>query len=112
MEREVRQPAAEAAGEHSASIDPTSSLGIYANADARTRRLIEQELNRVNWHARQQIYLQWAGLISGFLISAAFLACGVILAFKGHPAPGTIIASVDVVALAAVFVTRSWRPSN
>jgi uncharacterized membrane protein len=41
----------------------------------------------------------------GFAIAVLFLAVSAILILAGHGAEGTIIASVDIIGLAAVFVT-------
>jgi hypothetical protein len=66
--------------------------------------LSPQELHIV-WLDRQEVYLSWAGLISAFIITLAFLSVSGWLIFTGHEVSGTILGTVDIVGLVTVFVT-------
>ena len=86
-------------------------LQTYANSDSETRKLVESELGRLHWQNRQQYFLQWAGLVFGFLVTLAFLAVATYLIQNGHDVAGTILGSVDLVALVAVFVAGRRTPA-
>ena len=79
-------------------------LDIYISADERTRNLIEAQIRHAHWWTRHQCYLQWVGLILGFFVTMAFLAAAVFLIERGHDVSGTILGTVDIVALVTVFV--------
>ncbi|WP_146108028.1 hypothetical protein V5P93_007332 [Actinokineospora auranticolor] len=49
--------------------EAAGEIQAYADSDGDTRRLVENQLDRVHWQTRQQYFLQWAGLIFGFLIT-------------------------------------------
>ncbi len=44
------------------------------------------------------------GLVTGFAVSVLFLAVSAWLIYNGHGIAGTVLGSVDLVALTAVFV--------
>jgi hypothetical protein len=54
---------------------------------------------------RGQQHLEWAGLVGAFVLALAFLGVSAWLINGDHDAAGTIITSVDLVALVTVFVT-------
>lgn len=81
-----------------------ADLVAYSSANEATRKLIETQLDRVHWQARQQYFLQWAGLVLGFLVTIAFLGGAIYLISNGHDTAGTVLGTVDIVALVAVFV--------
>lgn len=84
-----------------------SVLGIYASADTATQALIDKELNHSRWLDRQGMFLQWAGLISGFLVALLFLAAATKLVLADHGLAGTALGCVDIVGLVSIFVARS-----
>ena len=89
------------------AASPTSSgLQLYGRSDEPTRAAIERELERLHWQRRQDMYLRWAGLVSGLVIALSFLSAGTWLIVAGHSAEGSLIASVDIVALVTVFVVQ------
>jgi hypothetical protein len=55
---------------------------------------------------RHEVYLAWAGIISAFVLSLAFLGCSTWLIAQDHDMGGTILGTIDLVALVTVFVTR------
>jgi hypothetical protein len=84
----------------------SSGLQLYGRADKPTRAAIERELERLHWQRRQDMYLRWAGLVSGLVIALSFLSAGTWLIVSGHGVEGSLIASVDIVALVTVFVVQ------
>lgn len=58
------------------------------------------------WLDRQEAYLAWAGIVSAFLLSLAFLITSGWLISQNHEISGTILGTVDLVALATIFITR------
>jgi hypothetical protein len=59
----------------------------------------------IMWLDRQEVYLAWAGLISAFVLALSFLGVSAWLIFAGHEVSGTILGTVDLVALVTVFIT-------
>ena len=53
---------------------------------------------------RRQQNLEWAGLISALIIALSFLAVSAGLIAAGHEVGGTVMGTVDLVALVSVFV--------
>ena len=49
----------------------------------------------------------WWGLVAGFIVALSFLAASVGLIASGSRVEGTILGTVDLVALAGVFVYGS-----
>ncbi|WP_231104866.1 hypothetical protein [Haloechinothrix halophila] len=58
---------------------------------------------------RQELLLSWAGLVAALLVTAALIAVSTVVILAGHGWEGTVIASVDVVGLAAVFIASGRR---
>lgn len=56
---------------------------------------------------RREQYLSWAGLASAFVLAVAFLGCSTWLIANNHGWEGTVLGTFDIVALVAIFVTRS-----
>ncbi|MFE5566598.1 hypothetical protein ACFQ68_16550 [Amycolatopsis japonica] len=67
------------------------------------------ETRHIIWADRQSAFLSWAGLIIAFLITLGFLAVSTWIVLAGHDAAGTVICTVDLVALVTVFVTQKNR---
>lgn len=59
----------------------------------------------VMWLDRQETYLTWTGLIMAFILALSFLAVSAWLINSGNAVSGTIIGTVDLVALVTVFIT-------
>ncbi|WP_369256946.1 hypothetical protein [Geodermatophilus amargosae] len=87
-------------------MDPNASgpIEAYAAADKDTRELIHTQLDRNFWLAKQEVYLQWAGLIAGLIVTLCFLGVSAWLINGGNEVAGTILGTVDLAALVAVFV--------
>lgn len=77
---------------------------MYGRADPETRKMMELELERDHWQVRQQVFLQWTGLFLGFLTTLAFLGVSAWLIDGGASVAGTILGTIDLVALVTVFV--------
>lgn len=54
----------------------------------------------------------WGGLASGWSIAVAFLIASVVLILNGHAVAGTILGTVDLVALVALFITGKRSSSR
>jgi len=67
------------------------------------RRTIEDFAIRTN--ARRADY----GLAAGFVVTLSFLVACVFLVFNGYEVAGTILGTVDLVALVGVFVYGSQK---
>lgn len=79
-------------------------LEIFSKCDKDTRDLYKLVLKRRYRIERERFWLNFCGLITGFLIALAFLGVSAWLIHEGHDVSGTILATVDIVALASVFV--------
>jgi hypothetical protein len=53
---------------------------------------------------RSQLRLEWAGLWSALALAFAFLLVAASVIVKGYAVAGTILGTVDLVALVTVFV--------
>ncbi len=74
-------------------------------ADRFIRQIEVAEAHRQNME-RRDATLEWAGLISGLIVALAFLASSTWLIATGRTVSGTIIATVDLVALVTLFLSR------
>src|SRR3954470_1513795 len=77
---------------------------VAAREDLPTRELIRARLQMQDWITKQEYKLRWAGMISGLVLALAFLTGAVFLINGDHDAAGTVLGSVDLVALVTVFV--------
>ena len=59
----------------------------------------------IMWLDRQETYLTWAGLTAAFTLALSFLGVSAWLIYYGHEVGGTILGTVDLVALVTVFIT-------
>lgn len=57
-----------------------------------------------SFHLRNAAARSWAGLACGFVITMTFLGVSAFLIVRGHGWEGTILGTVDIVALVSVFV--------
>jgi hypothetical protein len=57
------------------------------------------------WLDRQEAYLAWAGLTTAFILALSFLGVSAWLIYSGFGVGGTILGTVDLVALVTVFIT-------
>lgn len=80
-------------------------MHVFATADEDTKTLIRQRLETQDWITRQEYKLRWWGLWTGLIIAIAFLSAATFLIASGHDTAGTVLGTVDLVALTAVFVT-------
>ena len=70
-------------------------------------KLVEHQMSM----ERAELRLEWAGLISALTIALSFLAVSAGLIVGGHEVSGTLLGTVDLVALATVFVKgRQQQP--
>lgn len=80
------------------------NLTRYTSSDADTRRLIETILKREYRRERERYWLNLLGLASGLVVALSFLGVSAWLIDGGHDAAGTILGTVDIVALVGTFV--------
>lgn len=59
----------------------------------------------IMWLDRQETYLTWVGLAMAFTLALSFLGVSAWLIYSGHEVGGTILGTVDLVALVTVFIT-------
>jgi hypothetical protein len=88
---------------------PTESqsfIDVFGQADAETRELIKLQLSRIDTKDKRDFRLEWWGLIFGLVITLSFLGCATYIILQGQPVAGTILGSIDLVALVAIFVLR------
>ncbi|WP_298797037.1 DUF2335 domain-containing protein [uncultured Pseudonocardia sp.] len=81
-------------------------------ATARLVRMAEKEQEHRHQMNLESAKLRQRGQRFGLTIALAFLAVAGVLIFTGHDTAGTIIGSVDLVALVAVFVTGRFLASG
>lgn len=74
---------------------------------ARYQERIEVEQRHRIFMEQSDQRLAWAGLASGLTVTMSFLVATVHLVTSGHEIPGTILGTVDLIALTALFITRS-----
>lgn len=60
---------------------------------------------------RSESQREWAGLAAAWTISIAFLIVSAYVITSGYEVGGTILGTVDLVALVAVFVTGRGNPT-
>jgi hypothetical protein len=97
--------------------DEAAVLGRYMSADAGTRAVIEGQLIHRRWLDRQDAMQAWAGLAAAAVLSLAFLGAATFLIYTDHDAAGSVLGSIDLVALVTVFIigragTNTRPPQN
>lgn len=58
---------------------------------------------------RGRLFLDWAGIVSGWTIAIAFLIVSAVVIMSGHEVGGTVLGTVDLVGLVTVFVLYGSR---
>ncbi len=94
----------EAQGGSSVAL-PRQAVPVEVPSAASAGQVTPQEAH-IMWLDRQQAYLSWAGLVSAFTLSIAFLLVSAYLIMRDHEISGAVLGTVDLVALVAVFITR------
>lgn len=84
-------------------------LAAYAAANDVTRAALDRALTRQYRLKRQKYWLNVLGLITGLIVALSFLGVSAWLIDGDHTVAGTILGSVDLVALVTVFVTSNRR---
>jgi len=81
---------------------------VIPNAAERILIMAEnQNLHRMNQEkliASQKVKLNSRGQWFGFIIALVVIIAGTTLIFLGHDAAGTVICSIDLVAIVSIFV--------
>lgn len=81
-------------------VVPGSAQRIIAMAERQAAHRQHLEVIAVEGGNRRA---NW-GLLAGFTIAIVFLVVSALLISNGHPVPGTILGTVDLVSLVGVFV--------
>lgn len=79
---------------------PNGAERIFKEAQKQTDHRISLEKHAIPENLRQSA----KGQIFGFIIALAFLIASFILVYTGHDVAGTIMGTVDIAALVAIFV--------
>ncbi len=82
----------------------SDEVKYYSKTDDKTQKLIDMQLKRQYRRQREKFWLNVTGLGLGFVITLAFLSACVYLVMNDKVVSGTILGTVDIVALASVFV--------
>lgn len=90
----------------------TTALSKYKAADVGTRAMLDKVMDHDRRQDGREFWLNVAGLAVGFLVVAMLTGASVWVIMKGHPVAGTVLGTVDVAALAAIFVTRGRAPRD
>jgi uncharacterized membrane protein len=76
---------------------------------ARALKMAEEQQRHTHELNRADLRSEQLGRLSGLVVSMAFLATSAWLIDGGHELAGTVIGTVDLVALATVFVVGRPR---
>lgn len=97
-------PAPETLREYEA-IHPGAAELIFSSFKAQQEHRISLESNVVLGGSHRARVGQWLG----FIVAMAFLGASTYLINNGHAVAGTILGTVDLVSLVAIFVTGAWQ---
>ena len=93
---------------YSGPLPPASELEAYGriSADVPDRIVSMTESSLAHQQSMDQGHAKrsYAGLVAGFVVAVMFLGVAGWLISSGHDIAGTILGSVDLVGLTAVFV--------
>lgn len=91
---------------YSGPLPPASELEAYGRVDASLPNRIVSLTESSLAHRQDMDYAKrsFAGLVAGFIVAVLFLGVAAWLISSGHGVAGTVLGSVDLVALTAVFV--------
>src|SRR6185437_15829468 len=85
----------------------------YPGLGRRIIEMVQEEQKHLHYIERAEVSLSRRGQLFGFVIAISFLVVAAVLVGLGHAVAGTIIGSVDLVALTTVFVVgRRSKDSN
>ncbi|MET9002745.1 hypothetical protein [Amycolatopsis sp. NPDC004169] len=65
---------------------------------------VSAKARHIMWSDRQDAFQAWVGMIFAFVLAVLFLAASVLLIMNDHEVSGTILGTVDLVALVTVFI--------
>lgn len=79
-------------------------IALLLESGAMTPELWAKLVDHQTTLERSQLRLEWAGLLAAWSIALCFLIVSGLLIADGHDVAGTILGSVDLVGLVAVFL--------
>lgn len=82
------------------AVLPGSAERLFKRMEKQSDHRMEMESIVVRGGANRS----WAGLVAGVVVAITFLVVSAILISQGHEVAGTILGTVDLVALVTVFV--------
>ena len=88
-------------------IIPNGAERIMAMAEnhaSHSQRMEQMEIEALIALDKGELARSNSGLLAGFIVAMSFGIASVCLIASGHDIPGTIFGTVDIVALASVFV--------
>jgi uncharacterized membrane protein len=74
--------------------------------------MVQEEQRHLHYVERAEVSLTRRGQLFGFIIAISFLVVSAVLVTLGHTVAGTVIGSVDLVALTTVFVAGRRSQDN
>jgi len=81
-------------------ISPGAARMIFTNFDEQGKHRRAIELYTITWGN----YRSFAGLVRGLIVTLAFLLVSYLLIKGGHGVEGTVLGTLDLIGLVAVFV--------
>lgn len=91
------------------AVDPNAAsliLGMMKEEGDHRRKMEVRVLDVQERQADDDISARKQGLAAGFTVAMSFLAGSIYLIATGHDVSGTILGTVDLVALVSIFVLR------
>jgi uncharacterized membrane protein len=84
----------------------SSAMAQLAQTGYLTPDDISEMIMHQHYLDRRNVHLQFGGMICGLITALAFLGAATYLIATNHDTAGSILGTVDLVALVAIFVTR------
>lgn len=85
-------------------------MAMAENHALHSQRMEQLELEAAISHDKGELSRSNRGLAAGFIVAMSFGIGSIYLIATGHGLPGTIFGTVDIVALASVFVIGRVYP--
>ena len=79
-------------------------MAMAENHTSHSQRMEQMEIEALIALDKGELARSNSGLLAGFIVAMSFGIASVCLIASGHDIPGTIFGTVDIVALASVFV--------
>lgn len=90
-------------------VDVDRAIERYGKADDATRAMIDGLIAHTKKLDDQQVKLQVAGLVLGFLLVTGLMAVAVWVIVDQNPWAGTALAALDVGGVLGVYIKQSVK---